>query len=135
MYNDKITDLEYDVHNNSDNDEEEVKVFIKEIERIPKLSFEEETQLIHRYMNGDETAKQRLIEGNIYRVVKIARNYIGNGIPLSELISEGNIVLINSIDGYDPTKGMTFKTYTGGRIHSYYMYITDKYKKRINKNK
>lgn len=88
-----------------------VKVYLKEIGRVPLLSSEEEIDLAIRIANGDVQAKQRLSEANLRLVVSIAKHYLGRGMQFLDLIQEGNLGLIKAVDKFDYTKGFKFSTY------------------------
>ena len=91
-----------------------VKVYLKEIGRVPLLSPEEETELALKIQAGGpegEKAKQRLSEANLRLVVSIAKRYVGRGMQFLDLIQEGNVGLIKAIEKYDYTKGYKFSTY------------------------
>ena len=88
-----------------------VKVYLKEIGRVPLLSSEEEIDLAIRIANGDVQAKQRLSEANLRLVVSIAKRYLGRGMQFLDLIQEGNLGLIKAVDKFDYTKGYKFSTY------------------------
>ncbi len=88
-----------------------VKVYLKEIGRVPLLSSEEEIDLAMRIMNGDEYAKKRLSEANLRLVVSIAKRYVGRGMQFLDLIQEGNLGLIKAVEKFDYTKGFKFSTY------------------------
>ena len=88
-----------------------VKVYLKEIGRVPLLSSEEEIELAMRIMNGDEYAKKRLSEANLRLVVSIAKRYVGRGMQFLDLIQEGNPGLIKAVEKFDYTKGFKFSTY------------------------
>lgn len=85
--------------------------YLGEIGISPLLSAEEEKELARRAQNGDESARQRMIESNLRLVVKIARRYINRGLPLLDLIEEGNLGLIHSVTKFDPERGFRFSTY------------------------
>ena len=86
-------------------------VYLSEISRIPLLTREQEVELARRIRAGEETAKQRLIEANLRLVVQIARRYINRGLPLPDLIEEGNIGLLRAAEKYEPDRGTRFSTY------------------------
>ena len=86
-------------------------VYLTEIARIPLLSREEEHALARRVRAGDEAAKQRLIEANLRLVVQIARRYLNRGLPLPDLIEEGNLGLLRAAEKFDPERGTRFSTY------------------------
>ena len=88
-----------------------VKVYLKEIGRVPLLSSEEEIDLAIRIANGDVQAKQRLSEANLRLVVSIAKRYLGRGMQFLDLIQEGNLGLIKAVDKFDYTKGFKCSTY------------------------
>ena len=88
-----------------------VKVYLKEIGRVPLLTPEEETALAMRIIEGDEAAKKRLCEANLRLVVSIAKRYVGRGMQFLDLIQEGNLGLIKAVEKFDYTKGFKFSTY------------------------
>lgn len=88
-----------------------VKVYLKEIGRVPLLSQEEEIELAIRINDGDVYAKQRLSEANLRLVVSIAKRYLGRGMQFLDLIQEGNLGLIKAVEKFDYTKGFKFSTY------------------------
>ena len=88
-----------------------VKVYLKEIGRVPLLTAEEEIELATRINDNDEEAKKRLAEANLRLVVSIAKRYVGRGMQFLDLIQEGNLGLIKAVDKFDYTKGFKFSTY------------------------
>ena len=88
-----------------------VKVYLREIGRVPLLSSEEEIELAVKISEGNEYAKQRLTEANLRLVVSIAKKYVGRGMYFLDLIQEGNVGLIKAVDKFDHTKGFKFSTY------------------------
>ena len=89
-----------------------VKMYLKDIGRVPLLSQDEEVELAQRVMNGDEYAKNKLAEANLRLVVSIAKRYSGkNGMQFLDLIQEGNIGLLKAVEKFDYTKGFRFSTY------------------------
>ena len=86
-------------------------VYFGEIARIPLLSREEEVALARRVRTGEEAAKARLIEANLRLVVQVARRYLNRGLPLPDLIEEGNIGLMRAVEKFDPDRGTRFSTY------------------------
>ena len=86
-------------------------VYFREIGRIPLLTREQEVDLARRARAGDEAAKQRLIESNLRLVVQIARRYRNRGLPLPDLIEEGNLGLLRAADKFEPGRGTRFSTY------------------------
>lgn len=88
-----------------------VKVYLREIGRVPLLSSEEEIELAVKISQGNQYAKQRLTEANLRLVVSIAKKYVGRGMYFLDLIQEGNVGLIKAVDKFDYTKGFKFSTY------------------------
>ena len=88
-----------------------VRMYLKEIGKVPLLSAEEEVELAKRMEQGDEWAKQKLCEANLRLVVSIAKKYVGRGMLFLDLIQEGNLGLIKAVDKFDYTKGYKFSTY------------------------
>ena len=88
-----------------------VKVYLKEIGRVPLLTSEEEIELAIRISENDQEAKKRLSEANLRLVVSIAKRYVGRGMQFLDLIQEGNLGLIKAVDKFDYTKGFKFSTY------------------------
>lgn len=88
-----------------------VKLYLKEIGRVPLLSAEEEIELAIKINEGDEKAKKRLTEANLRLVVSIAKRYVGRGMHFLDLIQEGNVGLIKAVEKFDYTKGFKFSTY------------------------
>jgi len=90
---------------------ENLRVYLKEISRIPLLSREDEAALARRVRAGDAAAKASLTEANLRLVVQIARRYLNRGLPLPDLIEEGNIGLLRAVEKFDGTRGTRFSTY------------------------
>jgi len=88
-----------------------VKVYLKEIGRVPLLTPDEEVDLAERMAQGDPYAKKRLSEANLRLVVSIAKRYVGRGMQFLDLIQEGNLGLIKAVEKFDHTKGFKFSTY------------------------
>ena len=88
-----------------------VRMYLKEIGKVPLLTAEEEVELAKRMEAGDEYAKQKLCEANLRLVVSIAKKYVGRGMLFLDLIQEGNLGLIKAVDKFDYTKGYQFSTY------------------------
>jgi RNA polymerase primary sigma factor len=88
-----------------------VRMYLKEIGRVPLLSAEDEVELAKRIEQGDEEAKRRLAEANLRLVVSIAKRYVGRGMLFLDLIQEGNMGLIKAVEKFDHTKGYKFSTY------------------------
>ena len=109
------------INENSDDDSEPapdgvsiddpVKIYLKEIGRVPLLSPDEEVDLAIRISQGDVVAKKRLSEANLRLVVSIAKRYLGRGMQFLDLIQEGNLGLIKAVEKFDHTKGFKFSTY------------------------
>ncbi|MEL0059699.1 MAG: sigma-70 family RNA polymerase sigma factor, partial [Verrucomicrobiales bacterium] len=87
-------------------------LYLREIGEEPLLTPAQEVELADRIKVGDEQARERMIKANLRLVVKIARDYEGFGLPLLDLINEGNIGLMKAVDKFDPTKGAKFSTYS-----------------------
>ena len=88
-----------------------VKMYLKEIGKVDLLSSEEEIELAKRIVEGDESAKKRLISANVRLVVSIAKHYVGRGMQFLDLIQEGNMGLIKAVEKFDHSKGFKFSTY------------------------
>ena len=88
-----------------------VRMYLKEIGKVPLLSAQEEIELAERMHEGDEDAKKRLAEANLRLVVSIAKRYVGRGMLFLDLIQEGNLGLIKAVEKFDYTKGYKFSTY------------------------
>ncbi len=93
------------------NVDDPVKMFLKEIGKIRLLTYEEESILAEKMVQGDKEAKKQLIESNLRLVVSIAKKYIGRGMHFLDLIQEGNLGLIKAVDKFDQSKGFKFSTY------------------------
>ncbi|HWP94310.1 MAG TPA: RNA polymerase sigma factor RpoS [Gammaproteobacteria bacterium] len=87
------------------------RIYLSEIGYSPLLTAEEEVYYARRALRGDEAARKRMIESNLRLVVKIARRYINRGLPLLDLIEEGNLGLIHAVEKFDPERGFRFSTY------------------------
>ncbi len=88
-----------------------VKLYLKEIGRVPLLTGDEEIELAQKIIDGDKVAKKRLTEANLRLVVSIAKRYVGRGMHFLDLIQEGNVGLIKAVEKFDHTKGFKFSTY------------------------
>ncbi len=108
---DKGEDLEVALYAEGINIDDPVKVYLKEIGRVPLLTGDEEVELAIRMAQGDEVARQRLSEANLRLVVSIAKRYVGRGMQFLDLIQEGNLGLIKAVEKFDHTKGFKFSTY------------------------
>ena len=93
-------------------DEKDVlSIYLKEINRVPLLDHDEEYDLAVRAQKGDEKARERLVSANLRFVVAVAKKYQGQGLPLEDLIDEGNIGLLIAMDKFEPEKGYHFISY------------------------
>ena len=88
-----------------------VRMYLREIGKIPLLSYDEELELAQKILDGDEEAKKKLTESNLRLVVSIAKKYVGRGMSFLDLIQEGNMGLIKAVEKFDYTKGYKFSTY------------------------
>ena len=88
-----------------------VKVYLKDIGKVPLLSGDEEIELAKKALDGDENAKRKLSESNLRLVVSVAKRYVGRGLQFLDLIQEGNMGLMKAVDKFDYTKGFRFSTY------------------------
>lgn len=93
------------------NTDDPVRMYLREIGRIPLLTYEEELELAQKVLEGDEEAKQKLAESNLRLVVSIAKKYVGRGMLFLDLIQEGNMGLIKAVEKFDYKKGYKFSTY------------------------
>ncbi|MBR5559433.1 MAG: sigma-70 family RNA polymerase sigma factor, partial [Oscillospiraceae bacterium] len=104
-------DLETSLYAEGISIDDPVKVYLKEIGRVPLLTAEEEIDLAQRMAEGDPNARKRLAEANLRLVVSIAKRYVGRGMQFLDLIQEGNLGLIKAVEKFDHTKGFKFSTY------------------------
>ncbi len=93
------------------NIDDPVRMYLKEIGKVPLLSADQEIELAQRMEEGDQEAKKRLAEANLRLVVSIAKRYVGRGMQFLDLIQEGNLGLIKAVEKFDYTKGYKFSTY------------------------
>ena len=105
---DEITD---DGNYEGINVDDPVRMYLREIGRIPLLTYDQELDLAKRILDGDEEARQELAESNLRLVVSIAKKYVGRGMLFLDLIQEGNMGLIKAVEKFDYTKGFKFSTY------------------------
>lgn len=91
--------------------ESSLKLYLREISKTPLLTAEEEVRLAERIRNGDQEARSHMIRANLRLVVKIAQDYANYGMPVTDLISEGNIGLMKAVERFDPEKGGKLSTY------------------------
>ena len=94
-----------------DEESNHLKLYFKEVARLPLLSSDEETDLVMKVKEGDADAKRRLAEANLRLGISIARLYLGRDMPFIDLLQEGNLGIIEAVDNYDHTKGFKFSTY------------------------
>lgn len=100
-----------DQHYLDDIADDSVRLYLREIGKIPLLSSEEELELAQRVVAGDKDAKDKMAEANMRLVVSIAKRYVGRGLDLLDLIQEGNTGLLRAVEKFDPDKGFKFSTY------------------------
>ncbi|HSD56225.1 MAG TPA: RNA polymerase sigma factor RpoD [Candidatus Saccharimonadales bacterium] len=100
-----------DQHYLDDIADDSVRLYLREIGKIPLLSAEEELDLARRVVDGDKDAKDKMAEANMRLVVSIAKRYVGRGLDLLDLIQEGNTGLLRAVEKFDPDKGFKFSTY------------------------
>ena len=93
------------------NIDDPVRMYLKEIGKVPLLSADEEVELAQKMAQGDEMAKRKLVEANLRLVVSIAKRYVGRGMLFLDLIQEGNLGLIKAVEKFDYEKGFKFSTY------------------------
>lgn len=91
--------------------DDSVRLYLREIGKIPLLSAEEELELAQKVVSGDKRAKDQMAEANMRLVVSIAKRYVGRGLDLLDLIQEGNTGLLRAVEKFDPDKGFKFSTY------------------------
>lgn len=91
--------------------DDSVRLYLREIGKIPLLTAEQELELAHRVVAGDKDAKDKMAEANMRLVVSIAKRYVGRGLDLLDLIQEGNTGLLRAVEKFDPDKGFKFSTY------------------------
>ena len=110
--NEEITDIEQDASlGEGISIDDPVRMYLKEIGKVPLLSATEEIELAKRMADGDEEAKQKLAEANLRLVVSVAKRYVGRGMLFLDLIQEGNLGLIKAVEKFDYRKGYKFSTY------------------------
>ena len=106
-----VDDLESSLSTDGIAIDDPVKIYLKEIGRVPLLSMEEEKQLAERMAQGDTNAKKRLCEANLRLVVSIAKKFVGRDMQFLDLIQEGNLGLLKAVEKFDYNKGFKFSTY------------------------
>lgn len=94
-----------------DASDDSVRLYLREIGKIPLLNSEEELALAHRVVAGEKKAKDKMAEANMRLVVSIAKRYSGRGLDFLDLIQEGNTGLLRAVEKFDPDKGFKFSTY------------------------
>ena len=104
-------DLEITAENVDQFADDSVRLYLREIGKIPLLSNEEEVDLAYRIVKGDKKAKDKMVEANMRLVVSIAKRYSGRGLDFLDLIQEGNTGLLRAVEKFDPDKGFKFSTY------------------------
>lgn len=88
-----------------------IKAYLRDVRPIPLLTAEQEVELARKVQKGDQDAREKMIRSNLRLVISIAKRYINLGVPLSDLIEEGNIGLMKSVEKFDPERGFRFSTY------------------------
>ena len=110
--NDEIAEIENDTSlGEGISIDDPVRMYLKEIGKVPLLSAQDEIELAKRMADGDQEAKQKLAEANLRLVVSVAKRYVGRGMLFLDLIQEGNLGLIRAVEKFDYTKGFKFSTY------------------------
>jgi len=99
------------------NSDSSLRVYLRDISRTELLTPAEEAELAERVGRGDGDAREHMIRANLRLVVKIAQDYANNGLPLVDLIAEGNIGLMTAVDRFDPDRGAKFSTYSAWWIN------------------
>ena len=107
----KLEDIDINAVIDGINIDDPVRMYLREIGRIPLLTYDQELELAKKVLVGDEEAKQKLSESNLRLVVSIAKQYVGRGMLFLDLIQEGNMGLIKAVEKFDYTKGFKFSTY------------------------
>lgn len=104
-------EIEIDPSTLDDTTDDSVRLYLREIGKIPLLTLEEEQSLAQRVVKGDKKAKDKMVEANMRLVVSIAKRYSGRGLDFLDLIQEGNTGLLRAVEKFDPDKGFKFSTY------------------------
>ncbi len=107
----KLEEIDLNAAMDGVNVDDPVRMYLREIGRIPLLTYDQELELAQKVLEGDEEAKQKLAESNLRLVVSIAKKYVGRGMLFLDLIQEGNMGLIKAVEKFDYTKGFKFSTY------------------------
>ena len=108
---DDVDDIDKILTNEDVSTEDPVRIYLKEIGKIPLIDGDSEVELAKKIVEGDEEAKNKLVEANLRLAVNIAKRYIGKGLPFLDLIQEGNIGLLKAVEKFDHTMGYKFSTY------------------------
>lgn len=103
---DEKQDADWDTHS-----DDAIKVYLKDIQKTTLLTAEDERELARRISQGDDAARNRMIESNLRLVVKIAKRYMNRGLPFLDLIEEGNMGLIKAVERFKLSKECRFSTY------------------------
>src|SRR5437867_12199000 len=90
-----------------------LETYLREINETALLTADQEKELAYRIADGDQAARDQMVRANLRLVVNIARNYVGKGLDLPDLIEEGNLGLLRAVEGFDPTMNTRFSTYAG----------------------
>lgn len=101
----------HNVTTSNDFAHDSLQSYLQAIGQVPLLTREEEVSLAKKIQRGNKKARAAMIQANLRLVVKIAKDYAGYGLPLADLISEGNLGLVRAVEKFDPTKGTKFSTY------------------------
>jgi RNA polymerase primary sigma factor len=96
-----------------------IKLYIREVERTPLLTAEQEINLAKRIKKGDSRARKKMIQANLRLVINIAKRYTFLGVPLMDLIEEGNLGLMKAVGKYNHKMGFRFSTYAAWWIRQY----------------
>lgn len=110
MLEDESNNISF-IENYNDYNDDSIRTYLNEMGRFPLLTADEQLILAQKYKEGDETAKQQMVESNLRLVVSVAKRYVGHGVPILDLIQEGNIGLMRAIDKFEPSMGYKFSTY------------------------
>lgn len=104
-------DIEESIPSSSENDMDAFRIYLNEISNISVLTKEDEVELSKRIIDNDAKAKEIMIRSNLKLVVSIAKRYSDRGLPITDLVEEGNIGLLRAVEKFDYTKGFKFSTY------------------------
>lgn len=112
-----IEETQEEVQEETNEKEPAISFYMEEVAELTELTNEEEECLFSSYLKGDAIAKERLIEGNLKRVLKVSANYIGKGIPLGDLVQEGNIALLMALSEFEGTSLQQFHLYVEEKVN------------------